>query len=247
VGFNASAAVQFEQDFKLDGSTMYVYFRPIATTAKRFDLLMSERIAQPGALGAMVVGADPQSFVQQVGDGLFARELGKGFTVIRQSDGEVRFSAGLLPVGQLPPEPFERKSSKRFVATNERVELHQEQRDFVGPIEVDGNERALYLTIDVEGAPGVDIEVVPRSVGDVWIQSYLTSPSTGPSPAPPLFDDAVANSSGPPYRRLVRVPKGSHYLVIDHSSTAGRTNPPSGALDDRAAMVSVGVEVGDAP
>jgi hypothetical protein len=49
------------------------------------------------------------------------------------------------------------------------------------------------------------------------------------------------------WRKTVALPKGFYYLVLDNTSVAGRTQPSGVAHDDRAAMVSVAVELGDAP
>jgi hypothetical protein len=46
---------------------------------------------------------------------------------------------------------------------------------------------------------------------------------------------------------MIRVPKGAYYVVLDNTSTAGKSAPPTTALDDRAALVSLAVELGDAP
>ena len=42
-----------------------------------------------------------------------------------------------------------------------------------------------------------------------------------------------------------KLPKGAYYVVIDNTATAGRTQPGGALLDDRAAMVSLAVELGD--
>jgi hypothetical protein len=244
IGFNASASVQFAQDFQLDGSTMYVYFRPVQTAAKRFDLVMVERPSTIAAMGALV--GSPDAFVARVGEGLLAHQIGRGFTVVRESSGEVSFASGLLPVGQRPSAAFERTSDGRTLVANERVELHQNQRDYLGPIDITEDGDAIYLTLAVDGAPAVDVQIHARGAGEPWLQQYATAAQAGPPTSPPLFDDAVI-ASPTPYRRALAVPRGQYYVVLDHTASAGRTMPPTAMLDDRAALVSVGIEVGDAP
>ena len=249
LSFSASAAIQYEQDFRLDGSTMYIYFKPAATTAKKFELKMVEQAALPTSpVTPLFPGGDARSFMSQIGEGMLAREIGRGFTVIRESDGTASFGVGLLAVGERPLAPYERKDDARLLYVNEAIEIHQEQRDYVGPIEVPDKGMALYLTMSVTGAPAVDLLVVPRQIGDPWLDQYTTVPQAGGPPGAPILDETVnLDPTGRLTKRLVRVPKGSYYVVLDNTTTAGRSSPPQTALDDRAALVSLGIELGDAP
>lgn len=268
IGFNASAAIQYEQDFRLDGSTMYIYFRPATTTQKKFELVMTEAGNLPqNPLGPLLPGGSAQGFANQIGEGLLAHEIGRGFTVVRESDGSVQFSIGVLPPGEKPDAPYQRNDRNRLVYVNERIEVHSAQRDFVGPLEVPDDGMALYLTMQVEGAPTIDVQVYHRAVADGWLQTYLTNPVASAPPGPALLDDVVNAASAGPfttpggipttlpapgggrqlYRRLVRVPKGAYYVVLDNTATAGRTSPPTTLMDDRAALVSLAIELGDAP
>ena len=47
--------------------------------------------------------------------------------------------------------------------------------------------------------------------------------------------------------RTLALPPGYYYLVLDNTASAGRTSPPNAANDDRAALVSYAIEIGDAP
>lgn len=249
VGFSATAAVHYEQDFRLDGSTAYVYFRPRAATSRRFDTHMVEESALPSSLLASVLpGSTPQGFVTQIGDGLLVNQLGEGFTVIREADGDATFGIGTLEPGDEPLAAYERTNESRVLYANERVEIHANQRDYLGPIDVPENGMALYLTVMVEGAPQVDVQVYPRAAANTWLSQYVTQAQAGPPPAMPLLDDTVvASADGQPTRRLVRVPSGQYFIVLDNTATAGRTAPFVVGKDDRAALVHVAIEVGDAP
>lgn len=256
VGFNASAAIQYEQDFKLDGSTMYIYFRPAAVTAKKFEQVMVEGGALPtGPVGTLLPGGSAQGFVNQVGEGMLLYALGQGFTVIRESDGEVTFSLGTVPVGERPLAPFDPESGGRELVMNERIEIHQNQRDYAGPIEIKDSGSALYVSALVEGARDVDILVYPRAQGEIWAQEYIAAPAPSPAPAGALHAETITDvtfgvpTAGPivprePYRRKIALPKGSYYVVLDNTATAGASAPAVTALDDRAALVSLALEVG---
>ena len=258
MGFDASAAVEYAQDFLLDGSTMYVYFRQVQTQTSKFDVKMVER-SQGGALGGVagLMGTSIPQISQQVGDRVLAHQLARGFTVVRQANGETSFALGVLDKGGTPDAPFGKGDSDWQLLANERIELHGEQRDFAGPFHLEDEDDALWLTAFMEGAPAVDVMVVPKAVGDQWIQAYETQPQTASPPAPPLFDAALTApvvapgappmARPPPWRQALPLTVGSYYIVFDNTSSAGRSMPTTTALDDRAALVSYGVQLGDRP
>jgi hypothetical protein len=53
--------------------------------------------------------------------------------------------------------------------------------------------------------------------------------------------------AGQPWKGTVPVPKGTYFLMIDHSPAVGQTAPPAIQGDDRAARVDYVAEVGDKP
>ncbi len=52
---------------------------------------------------------------------------------------------------------------------------------------------------------------------------------------------------GQEYQRGFVLPKGQYYVIVDNTPTAGVVNPPQNVLDDRAAVVSYAISVGEAP
>ncbi len=252
VGFEASGAVEYKHDFLMDGGTMYIYFRQKTTTATSFTVLMTEQ--GPGTKAGNVaglLGTSVQEIAQKVGDRVLQHELARGFTVVRESDGSTLFSRGVLPVGQMPAAPFGRGDSSWPILANERAELHANQRDYVGPFTVTDASEVLWLTALVEGAPGVDLVVVQKAVGDTWLHSYERQARTDAPAGPPTFvlplPAAPAGQSAAPLRAPLKLPKGSYYLVLDHTASAGPTSPMSVPYDDRAALVSYAVQLGDPP
>jgi hypothetical protein len=240
VGFDASGAVEYDHDFLMDGSTMYVYFRQRSTTAAQFTPRVIE---QPGAMtiagGALGQGAG------SIGEGIMKSELARGFTVIRESDGEAAFGLGVVEKGQRPRSPYDSSTSGRRILANERIEVHQNQRDYAGPFEVPDEGMALSFTVSVDGAPGMDVLVVPRGTGDTWLNGYTTQAAPAPPPAPPAMDESVV--AGAIWRRTLALPRGLYYVVFDNTAAAGRTQPTNYAFDDRAGLVSYAIELGDAP
>jgi len=250
VGFSANATIHYEQDFQLDGSTMYIYFRPARTIAKKFSPLMVEMSVLPDTpLLPFIPGGTPHGFVNQIGEGMLDHQLSEGFTVVRESDGTASFALGTLEPGDKPSEPFEHPGGGRVLHTNERVEIHHGQRDYVGPITVPESGMAIFVTVMVDGAPQVDVQVHARSTSDPWLAEYISKGSATPPPAPAVLDEVATAVLAPAqiFRRAVKVPRGVYFVVLDNTATAGRSAPTGATYDDRAPLVGLAIEVGDAP
>lgn len=240
LGFDAAGVVEYDPDFLLDGSTMYLYFRTKHIAATSFQAGMIEN---PAANLALVMA--PGGFAEKFGRQVVAEELTRGFTVIRKDDGTVDFGLGIVDKGKEPFHPYQIKDSKRATLANERIEVHSGQREFLGPFEVDSQGRALFFTAGVDGAEAVDLFVVPKDAGDQWLSLYIHQQGTTPPTYQPLMSDVAAAVT--PYRKALPVAKGRYYFVVDNTPTAGRVAPPQKAFDDRAALVNYAVQVGDAP
>lgn len=242
--FDASASVEYEQDFQMSGSTLYVYFRHKATNAVTFNIKVVESPASAQMLG-LPVNVSAQSLAAQLGPHILRAALSRGFTVIRDDDGTAAFGLGIVERGQRPLAPYRTTDTGRLLIANDRSEIHQGQRDFAGPFEVMADGHALTLTVSVDGAPGADVLLVPAAIGQAWRDTYITQAATTPPPVPARVDEPVAQ--GILWRRTVALPKGAYYLVLDNTATAGQTSLPVNPNDDRAALISFAVEEGDAP
>jgi hypothetical protein len=239
LGFEATAGASYDTDFLLDGSTMYVYFRPRTTAPPMFTTRYVEQ-SQAGFLTAMLGGGAPgQSLPDRYGAQILAFQLGRGFTVIRDANGGLAYGVGVLPPGQRPPVAYTNLDPDKPVLANERVDLHANQRDFAGPFDVPPGKK-LGLVVGVDGAPAIDAIVVPRPIGDAWLATYTHQPATTPPPGPPLLDEAVV--AGPMFHRTMDVPAGQYYLVLDNTPTAGRTPPQVSGGADRI-VVSYAVQL----
>jgi hypothetical protein len=245
MGFEAGGAIEYEQDFLMDGDTMYVYFRQKSTSAATFKAgLVEQPVAS--ALGSLPA-VSGQTYAAAIGTELLKSEATRGFTVIRRANGQVEFGLGVVEKGAHPtaPDPYRQADPEKQILVNERTEIHQEQRDFAGPFTVPDDGKALYVTVAVEGAPAIDVFLVPRADGQAWLGDYVRNARTTPLPTAPWLGESV--TAGGVLRRTVRVPKGQYFLVLDNTSTAGTTQPVSVPGDDRAALVSYAVELGRAP
>jgi hypothetical protein len=241
MSFGASGAVEYDTDFLMDGSTMYVYFRQKSTPAANFTIKLVE---QPQALtmAGTPIGVGAQGVANSLGAQLLKGEISKGFTVIRAENGDVAFGLGVIEKGGLPRAPFRVNENGQTLLANERSEVHQNQRDFVGPIEVPSGAR-LSINLAIDGAPAIDVLLLPRSIGEIWLQTYTTQAVTTPPPGLPMLDEPVF--SGASWHRDLTLPAGLYYLVLDNTATAGRSAPPGYARDDRAALVSYAIALDD--
>jgi hypothetical protein len=242
MSFEVSGAVEYDTDFLMDGSTMYVYFRQRSTSAANFAIKLVEQPQATAALGGINLAAGGQNVANDLGSQIMRGEIAKGFTVIRKAGGDVEFGLGIIEKGEHPTLPYRPDASGHPVIENERCEIHQNQRDYIGPIEVPKGVK-LGVTLAIDGAPGADLLVVPRYIGEPWLQTYTTQAVTTPPPGTPMLDEAVF--SGPIWHRALTLPPGSYYLVLDNTATAGRSAPPGFAKDDRAALVSYAITLED--
>jgi hypothetical protein len=132
ITFEASGAIQYDTDFLMDGSTMYVYFRQRQTSSSTFNTRVVER-PQASLLAALPFGGG-RDLGSSVGGQILKSEIAKGFTVVRSSGGSAEFGLGVVERGQHPSlTPFRVTDSGKPILANDRSELHQNQRDFVGP------------------------------------------------------------------------------------------------------------------
>ncbi len=235
--FASNGTVRYAQDFQMSGSTMYAQFRTAEVRGSDFKVIAIE---QP--LANLMNQINPVA--DQFGRQLLAQKLGEGFTVIREPNGDADFSMGILRPGERPMRPFAVSSDSRLIYENLRTEVHQNQRDFIGPIEIEDKDRALFVTAKVDGGTAVDLLLYGREGGEAALAAYINQAQAGPI-GPPIAAEAL--TPGTELRKTWPVPPGRYFVVIDHTPFAGPTSPPANLLDDRAAVVSYLVQMGDSP
>ncbi len=238
VGFDAAGLIEYAPDFQLHDGAMYVYFRPRLVDTSRFELLMVESALAETA--AAMVGVSPEGFGRKIVDS----QLRRGFTVVRYSStGETEFGVGIIPPGERPFHPYQVTTEDKRVLVNERTEVHSGQQDYVGAFDVEGSGQALYLTVSVDGAPSVNVLLVPQAEGDKLIDAYVRTRGPQAVAGRPLLDEPV--SAGTLFRRFVNVPSGRYYLLLDHGNRSGH-GPPVAAAQP-AAKVDYLLLLGDSP
>jgi hypothetical protein len=137
VTFEASATVQYDQDFLMSGSTLYGYFR-------------TREVSKPAVQLKVIESTLPSIVNQLTGFGenyakqLLSERLREGFTVRRKPDSETDFRAGIVQLGTWPAVGY--KVDGGLTLANDRTEVHEQQRDFIGPLEIDDTSKAIYVT-----------------------------------------------------------------------------------------------------
>jgi hypothetical protein len=227
IGFEASGLVEYAPDFQVRDKAMYIYFRPQTVDASSFKTLMVESsLAQAGLQMTQI---DPD----EVGTKIVQSQLKRGFTVIRyNARGETDFSMGLVPQGQLPDKPYIVESTDRVSLSNNRTEVHTGQQDYIGSFEVTEDDDVLYFTGKLDGAPAVDIALVPKAGGAQMVAQYVKQPGAATLGIPPLLQEPVAQEQT--WQRSIKLSPGAYMLVIDHSAALGPTSPPTRPADSPA-------------
>src|SRR5262249_50435390 len=151
-----------------DQCDVYAYFRPARIDSSSFETHRIENQVVGFFNGISSLG---DSFGKQT----LASKLQEGFTVIAKdaSETNVDFTLGIVPLGKKLCHPSQADSSDgKITYENERTEIHQIQRDFVGPIVVPEGKGALYLTIGVDGIQAIDLMVMRKAEAEASLLSY---------------------------------------------------------------------------
>lgn len=243
VTFTSTATIQYNEDFKCAEDGVYAYFDTRNVSPPDFRIV---QIEQPVA---NLVQNWIAPFADNFGRQMVSGQLRQGFTVIDRGGGNSEFGIGHLPLGQHPPHAFDLRGSGRRTYENLRTEVHGGERDFIGPISIEGFGRAIFLHMHLEGIPSVDVFVVPKAEGDPSLLRYMQYGGAGPLAFMPRFSDVIRY--GQEYERAVPVPPGMYYVVIDNTPSAGQVAPPPAplfnVLGDQAAVVNYAIQIGDAP
>jgi len=237
--FSVSGAVEYDQDFRVDSDCdIFAYFRTKNVKSSNFSVHIVEQPVAAFLNSLSTMSTD-------VGNQLVSGKLAGGFTVVQDNHQNIDFALGLLPEGQKPQHAVLAQDGRPQYESS-RTEVHQDQRDFIGPIEVGSDGRALYVNATLDGIPAVDVIVMKKEDAELSLGLYYNYPQSGPLDAAVLYNDVI--STGQPYQQAFKVPKGVYYVLFDNSPTAGKVAPPPAMslLEDHAATISYAVALGDA-
>lgn len=240
IGFAANATIEYRMDFRLTEDATYVY-GVVASNP-------SPPQFQIGAVENKLVNwatRTPIGYLANAfGSQILTSELAAGFTAIRSDAGD-EFTLGRLEPPARPRKPFGLSGDDRILCASEVIELHNGQVDISGPYRVAEADQALYLRVQVDGAP-IEGFIWPRTLIDPWREGLQTGTPLAPPPQPATAQFALNSGNN-----QVRVPlsPGHYMLILDMSAQLGQVRPPFNPLDVLGSgvnRVSFSVELGSA-
>ena len=239
IGFTVSGTIELRPSMQIAGDKVYVFgqFNRIIN-GPTFVVNYIENPVVDIAANFPGVGSVANLFGNQI----VAGELTRGFTVVNSDKGN-DFALGILPPPQVPTHPFDTSASERYTFANETVEVHQNERDYLGPFEVPEAGKTLFLMFNNSG-PALDVMVVNRATGDQWRDQYQRG-MLAPAPGP-IVAGGPLNANMSDTRRYSLAP-GSYYVVLDHTAAAGLVAPPASInpLADSMSRVSYIAQLGE--
>lgn len=233
IGFWVGVSIEYLPDFRLERDAMYVWGE-----MSRFVSPPDLRITGVENPVVNLATRTPIGDVATViANGIVASEIGRGFTVVRQNDGD-DFTLGHLEPPHLPRREFSPAEGRRLLASD-LTSIFVASRDYLGPFEVTGAGASLYFHARVEGAP-VTYTLVDRSVGEAWRREYERARPLAPPAGPALARGQLGVGEA---RLGFPVNPGTYYLVLENAApppVLGTALSPVEAV----AYVSYSVEVG---
>lgn len=232
VGFSVAMGVEYLPDFRMEDDATYVWGK-----FSRFTVQPNLQIL--GVENPVINLATQTPFGSVagiIGNGLVASEIGKGFTVVRQEDGD-DFTLGHLDPPAKPPRQF-KPGKDHFLLASDLTSVAGSAREYLGPFTVEENDVSLFLRANVQAAP-LSYYVVDRSVGEPWRRGYETAQPLVPPPGNLIARGMLAVGET---RLAFPVGSGVYYIVLENAAPA----PLLGVVgNDTVAQVAYGVELGD--
>lgn len=210
VGFAATVAVEYAPDFRLEGDSMYVWGRYTKTvTPPSFQLTGVEN-----PLVSLATMTPLGNVATVLANGMITSEVARGFTVVREDDGD-SFAQGILSPPNKPPHPFKSKDD-RAVIEGGTVQIHAQEREYLGPYEIADDDRALFVHLRVSGQAPTMV-VVDKGTSDLWRQSYQQGKALAPPPSAPIQTGPV--NAGEQTLTLPLKP-GLYSIVLENGAAA---------------------------
>jgi hypothetical protein len=237
VGFSVGMTVEYLPDFRLEDGATYVWGK-----FSRFVSPPDMRVlGVENPVVSLATRTPAGDVATLIGNGLVASEIGRGFTVVRQDDGD-DFTLGHLEAPQKPKRQF-KSGDEHVVLGSDLTEVHGQSRDFLGPFEVPDKNAALFFHARVEGAPLI-FAVVDRSVGEAWRRAYEQAQPMAAPPGALISQGTLALGEA---NQKFPVQPGAYYVVVENTTPAPFA--PLGIplpVAEQVAYVSYSLEVGDA-
>jgi hypothetical protein len=235
VGFYCGIQVEYRPDFKLTDDGLYVwgqYNRILAPPDLRI-------LGVENPIVNLATRTPVGDVATLLGQGVVESEIGRGFTVVRQDDGD-DFAFGHLDPPAKPQRAFKTGKGRTMLATD-TVQIAPSSREYLGPFEVNAASSALYVHTRLLGQSLV-FAVVERATGDYWRGAYQSGQPLGPAPGPTMtFGNVMPGEA----EQKIPLPKGQYYLVIENQAAAPSAMGIALPLPAANAELSYSIEEGD--
>ena len=211
VGYSVSASVEYRPDFVIAGDDIYLWARVNRVVdGPRFNTAYIEN-GYLDAVGNLPPFGNLGNFL---GNQAVSGVMTRGFTVIHNSSRGDDFTLGIIQPPTRPQHPFQVVSNERLTFANETTDVHNTQRDFLGPFEVGNPGQSIFLSTTVQG-PAVNMVVVTKAVGDAWREAYQTGRPASAPPGPVQYSNVV--QPGAVDSRRYALAPGLYYIVVDNN------------------------------
>lgn len=242
LGFSCAVTVEYAPDFYLaEDDSVYVW-------GKFVRLVSPPELRIVGVENPVVQLATQTplgSVATLVAEGLVSGEIGKGFTVVHQDDGDDFVLGHLEPPAK--PVRTARASQGHALLASDLLELRAATREYAGPFEVRESGKALFLRAHVQGVPLV-FSVVDRPSGDAWRRAYESAQPLRPPFATPIVSGDLQAQPNGDNLRIVALPPGQYFVVLENRAPSPLASAALGiGSADPTAGVNYTIEIGDAP
>src|SRR4051812_29103676 len=139
VGFSVGMSVVYRPDFRMESEGVWVWGR-FDRFASAPDLRI---IGVENPIVNLATRTPAGDVASLIGNSIVSGEIGKGFTVVHQDDGD-DFTVGHLDPPEKPKRQF-KAGADHVVLGSDVTEVHAQARDYLGPFEIADQKAALFF------------------------------------------------------------------------------------------------------
>lgn len=233
VGFYSAMTVEYKPDFRMEEDALYVW-GTLASMPPPPELRILGVENPAVSLAFRTPAGDVATLL---GQGIVASEIGRGFTAVRQDDGD-DFVLGHLEPPAKPKRPFA-TGEDRYVLASDTTDIRGGSRDYLGPFEITKS-TSLSFKFRLSGG-SLSYALVDRGVGESWRRSYQSAQPLSPAPGPLMASGGISPGE---QSQSFRVNPGWYYLVVENQSPTSFLPIPL-SFGESVATLAYLAEIGD--
>lgn len=228
IGFSVQMGIEYAPDFRLESDDIYVWGK-----FNRFTQQPSLNIlGVENPIVNLAYNTPLGSVASVIGNGLVSSQIGQGFTVVRQDDGD-DFTIGHLDPPAKPQRQFKAGKDHQVLASD-LANVSAASREYLGPFTVEEDNVSLFFHATVTGPAPLTYNIAERSVGEAWRNTYTSAGPLGPPPGNLIQRGPLTADT----KLAFPLPQGVYYIVVENAT-------PAPLVGDVASQVSYSVEIGD--